>query len=170
MHPHPVNKGIWLMLSKIRRMEQQLRAAGWPLALARLPYWLLALQYYWIMKPKLARIERVARRIRGWQATVQALCAREEARTELIDVRQAMRDDLECTKRTLSDLRDICVDVTQMFSTVGYSSRRLARLQEDMVSLLSASYEAATQLQCMLAEHDASALALLRQMQDSRAG
>lgn len=169
MHPHPVNKGIWAMLSKIRKLEQQLRAAGLPLALARLPYWLLALQYYYTMRPKLARIERVASRIRGWHATVLELCAKEEARTELIDVRQAMRDDLECTKRTLWDLREICIDVTRMFTTVGYSSRRLARLQEELVRLLSESYESATLLQRTLAEHDAGALALLRQMQDGTA-
>ncbi|KQV84948.1 hypothetical protein ASD15_07365 [Massilia sp. Root351] len=165
MRPHPVNRGIWRMLSKIKKMEQRLRAAGLPMLLARLPYWLLALQYCCTMQAKMARIERIAVRIRSWLASVQELCAREEARTELLDVRQAMRDDIECTKRTLWDLREICLDVTQLFGNVGYSSRRLARLQENLVKLLSESYESATQLQQVLAEHDAAALALLRDMQ-----
>jgi hypothetical protein len=97
---------------------------------------------------------------------VQELCAKEEARMELMDVRQAMRDDIECTKRTLWDLREICIDVTRLFGNVGYSSRRLVRLQERLVKLLSESYESASQLQQLLAEHDAAALALLRQMQE----
>jgi len=165
MRPHPVNHGIWEMLSKIKKMEQRLCAAGLPMVLARLPYWLLALQYCYSMQAKMTRIERVARRIRSWLVSVQELCAREEARTELIDVRQAIRDDIECTKRTLWDLREICLDVTRLFGNVGYSSRRLARLQENLVRLLSESYESATQLQQVLAEHDAAALALLREMQ-----
>lgn len=166
MRPHPVNNGIWSMLSKIKKMEQRLRAAGMPMVLARLPYWLLALQYCYTMRAKMARIERVALRIRSWLATVQELCAREEARTELMDVRQAMRDDIECTKRTLWDLREICIDVTRLFGNVGYSSRRLVRLQEQLVKLLSESYESASQLQQVLAEHDAAALQLLREMQE----
>ena len=165
MRPHPVNHGIWEMLSKIKKMEQRLRAAGLPIVLARLPYWLLALQYCYSMQAKMARIERVAQRIRSWLGSVQELCAREEARTELIDVRQDIRDDIECTKRTLWDLREICLDVTRLFGNVGYSSRRLARLQENLVRVLSESYESATQLQQVLAEHDAAALALLREMQ-----
>ena len=165
MRPHPVNHGIWQMLSKIKKMEQRLRSVGLPMVLARLPYWLLALQYCYAMQAKMARIERVAVRIRSWLASVQELCTREEARTELFDVRQAMRDDIECTKRTLWDLREICIDVTQLFGNVGYSSRRLARLQENLVKLLSESYESAAHLQQVLAEHDAAALALLRGMQ-----
>lgn len=165
MRPHPVNNGIWAMLSKIKKTEQRLRSAGLPMVLARLPYWLLALQYCYSMQSKMARIERIALRIRAWLTSVQELSAREEARTELLDIRQDMRDDIECTKRTLWDLREICIDVTRLFSTVGYSSRRLARLQEQLVKLLSDSYESATQLQQVLAEHDAAALALLREMQ-----
>ena len=166
MRPHPVNNGIWAMLSKIKKLEQRLRAAGMPLVLVRLPYWLLALQYCYTMQAKMARIERVALRIRTWLVSVQELCAKDEARLELIDVRQAMRDDIECTKRTLWDLREICIDVTRLFGNVGYSSRRLARLQEKLVKLLSESYESATQLQQVLAEHDATALRLLREMHE----
>ena len=165
MHPHPVNRGIWAMLLKVQKLEQRLCAAGMPAFLARLPYWLLALQYCCTMQDKIARIERIAGRIRSWLVSVQELCAKQEAATELIDIGQVMRDDIEATKRTLWDLREICLDVTRLFSNVGYSSRRLTRLQDGLVSLLSESYETASRLHEVLAEHDRIALALLRHMQ-----
>jgi hypothetical protein len=168
MRPHPVNRGIWLMLLKFKKFEQRLCAAGLPDFLARLPYWVLALQYCYTMQAKMARIERIAGRIRAWLASVQELCAKEGAATELIDIGQDMRDDIEVTKRTLWDLREICLDVTRLFGNVGYSSRRLARLQAGLVRLLSESYDAASQLQEVLAEHDRIALALLRHMQERR--
>lgn len=166
MRPHPVNHGIWAMLSRLKKLEQRLRAAGMPNFLLRLPYWMLALQYCYTMQGKMVRIERIAVRIREWLASVQELCARQEAATELIDIRQAMRNDIEVTKRTLWDLREICLDVTRLFGNAGYSSRRLTRLQDGLVKLLSDSYESATLLQEVLAEHDRIALQLLRHMQD----
>lgn len=166
MHPHPVNRSIWAMLSKFKKFEQRLCAAGLPDCLARLPYWVLALHYCYTMQGRMARIERIAGRIRVWLASVQALCAKEEAATELIDIRKDMHDDIEVTKRTLWDLREICLDVTRLFGNVGYSSRRLARLQDGLVTLLSESYDSATQLQEVIAEHDRIALALLRHRQE----
>ncbi|CAN7463209.1 hypothetical protein LJR289_003058 [Pseudoduganella sp. LjRoot289] len=166
MRPHPVNRGICTMLSRLKKLEQRLRAAGMPHFLLRLPYWMLALQYCYTMHGKMARIERIALRIRAWLASVQELCARQEAATELIDINQSLRDDIEVTKRTLADLRDICLDVSRLFGSVGYSSRRLARLQESLVRLLTDSYDSATLLQDVLAEHDRLALQLLRHMQE----
>jgi hypothetical protein len=164
MRPHPVNLTIWDRLLKLRQLEQRLAAAGLPAALARVPYWIFSVQYCWEMESKIVRIRRIGARIQAWHDSMQHLCARDGAETELVDVGMGMRDDIEATKRTLADLRDICVDVTRLFDGVGYSSRRLMSLQEDFVSLLNHSYDTACALQHMLQEHDTRALALLRQL------
>jgi len=164
VRPHPVNLTIWDRLLKLRRLEQRLAAAGLPAALARLPYWIFSLQYCWEMEAKIVRIRRIAARIQAWHDSMQRLCARDGAETELVDVGMGMRDDIEATKRTLADLRDICVDVTRLFHGVGYSSRRLTSLQDDFVTLLNHSYDTACALQRMLHEHDARALTLLREL------
>lgn len=166
MRPHPVNLTIWDRLLKLRRLEQRLAAAGLPAALARLPYWIFSLQYCWEMESKIVRIRRIGTRIEAWHDSMLRLCTRDGAETELVDVGMGMRDDIEATKRTLADLRDICVDVTRLFHGVGYSSHRLMRLQEDFVTLLNNSYDTADALQLMLHEHDARALTLLRELQD----
>lgn len=166
MRPHPVNLTIWDRLLKLRRLEQRLAAAGMPAALARLPYWLFSLQYCWEMESKIVRIRRIGLRIEAWHDSMLRLCTRDGAEAELVDVGMGMRDDIEATKRTLADLREICVDVTRLFDGVGYSSRRLMRLQDDFVALLNDSYDTANALQRMLHEHDARALALLRELQD----
>jgi hypothetical protein len=162
MRPHPVNTSIWEMLSKFRKLEQRLCAAGFPGFLARLPYCLLAWQYCYSMEGKMLRIQRISQRMRAWLAAMKDLCARNDAQTELFDVSLEMYDDIEVTKRTLMELRDICLDVTRLFDFVGYTSRRLMRLQDSFVKLLAECYEAASTLQCLVADHDRKALALLR--------
>ncbi len=166
MRPHPFNLTIWERLLKLRQLETRLAAAGVPAVLARLPYGLFALQYCWEMESKIVRIRRIGARIEAWHASMQRLCMRDGAEMELVDVGMGMRDDIEATKRTLADLRDICTDVTRLFRDVGYSSRRLTRLQDDFVALLNHSYDTANALQHMLHEHDTRALALLRQMHE----
>jgi hypothetical protein len=163
MRPHPVNLTIWDRLLKLRQLEQRLAAAGVPGPLARLPYWVFSLQYCWEMESKIVRIRNIGARIEAWHDSMHRLCTREGGEMELVDVGLAMRDDIEATKRTLADLREICVDVTRLFLGVGYSSRRLTRLQEDFVGLLTHSYDTANALQHMLREHDTRALALLRE-------
>ncbi|GAB2875452.1 hypothetical protein GCM10027277_50860 [Pseudoduganella ginsengisoli] len=164
MRPHPVNLTIWDRLQKLRQLEQRLAAVGVPAALARLPYWLFSIQYCWEMESKIIRIRRIGARIEAWHESMHRLCTRDGAEIELVDVGMGMRDDIEATKRTLADLRDICVDVTRLFDGVGYSSRRLMRLQENFVALLNQSYDTASALQSMLHEHDERALALLREL------
>lgn len=167
MRPHPVNLTIWDRLLKLRRLEQRLAAAGLPAALARLPYWLFSLQYCWEMESKITRIRRIGGRIQAWHDSMQRRCTRDGAEIELVDVGMTMRDDIEATKRSLADLREICIDVTRLFGGVGYSSRRLTRQQENFVALLDQSYDTASALQRMLHEHDARALTLLRALHDS---
>lgn len=169
MRPHPVNACIWERLQKLRGLEQRLVAIGLPGFLARVPYWLFSLQYCYEMEAKIARIRRISHRIRSWHDSMQTLCTREGAELELIDIGLGMRDDIESTKRTLADLREICVDVTRLFGGVGYSSRRLLRMEDDFVGLLSQSYETANALQSLLADHDRKALAMLRQQHDAAA-
>lgn len=164
MRPHPVNLTIWDRLLKLRRLEQRLAAAGLPAALARLPYWIFSVQYCWEMESKITRIRRIGARIQVWHDAMHRVCTRDGAEIELVDVGMGMRDDIEATKRTLADLRDICVDVTRLFHGVGYSSRRLILLQENFVTLLDRSYDTANALQHMLHEHDAKALTLLREL------
>jgi hypothetical protein len=170
MRPHPVNLTIWDRLLKLRQLELRLAAAGVPSSLARLPYWLFSLQYCWEMESKIVRIRRIGARIEAWHDSMYRRCTQDGAETELVDVGMGMRDDIEATKRTLADLRDICVDVTRLFDGVGYRSRRLTRLQEDFVALLNHSYDTASALQHMLHEHDARALALLRALQEQDDG
>lgn len=170
MRPHPVNLTIWDRLLKLRRLEQRLAAAGVPAALARLPYWIFSQQYCWEMESKIARIRRIGARIQVWHDSMQRLCTRDGAEIELVDVGMGMRDDIEVTKRTLADLREICVDVTRLFHGVGYSSRRLTRLQDNFVTLLNHSYDTASALQHMLHEHDMRALTLLRALHDQPQG
>lgn len=167
MRPHPVNITIWDRLLKLRRLEQRLSAAGMPRMLARLPYWVFALQYCYEMEAKILRIRRIAVRIQTWHDSMQKVCTRAGAEIELIDIGQSMREDIESTKRTLADLREICLDVTRLFGGVGYSSRRLVQLQDDFVALLNVSYDTANALQGMLIEYDIRALAMLRQLQVS---
>ena len=166
MRPHPFNLTIWDRLLKLRRLELRLAAAGVPAALTRLPYWLFSVQYCWEMESKITRIRHIGARIEAWHESMHRLCSRDGAETELVDVGMGMRDDIEATKRTLADLRDICIDVTRLFDGVGYRSHRLVRLQDDFVALLNHSYETASALQHMLHEHDARALALLQAMQE----
>lgn len=150
-------------LAALQRLAWGTRPGGMRgMLLAHCPYWLLALRYCHTMHGKLARIERVALRIRAWLASVRELCGRDETLGHLLDVRQEMRDELECTKRALRELRDVCLDVSRLFGEAGYNSRRLARLQDKLVGLLAESCELATQLQAALAEYDRLALARLR--------
>jgi hypothetical protein len=162
MRPHPVNTTIWDRLLKLRRLEQRLMAAGVPGVLARLPYWFFSLQYCWEMEAKIVRIGRIGTRIQVWHDAMQRLSLRDGGEMELLDVGMGMRGDIEATKRTLADLRDICIDVTRLFEGVGYRSRRLIRLQDDFISLLDRSYDTANALHRLLDDHDLRALYLLR--------
>jgi hypothetical protein len=77
-----------------------------------------------------------------------------------------MQRDIEITRRTLWDLRNICIDVGQLFDSLGYGSSGLQRRREHFLRVVGDSYEMAGILQQAMAEHDSGALVLMQQMQD----
>lgn len=165
MRPDSVHVSIAAMLLKFKRLEVWLRSAGVPDFLARVPCSLLLLHYCHTLEAKTARITGISLRIKKWLKSISDLSADAHARTELIDIDMGMRNDIEITKRTLWELRDLSLEVARMFNNVGCTSRRLLRLQEAFLQVLTESYETATVLQGALAAHDQRALTLLRQMQ-----
>lgn len=167
MHPHSVNVSITSLLVRFKRLEVWLRSAGFPECLARLPCSLLCLHYCHTLEGKIARITATSLRIKKWLKSILDLAANDYARTELIDMDMSMRKDIEVTKRTLSELRELSLEIAQLFDSIGCTSRRLTRLQADFLQVLAVSYETASTLQRALAEHDQRALALLRQQADA---
>lgn len=165
MRPDSVNVSIARMLLKVKKLEGWLRSAGFPDFLVGVPCSLLCLHYCYTLEAKMGRITGISLRIKKWLKAINALSSDAHARTELIDIDMGMRNDIEVTKRTLSELREISVQVAKLFDRVGCTSRRLESLQDAFLQVLSESYECATVLQGALAEHDRRALALLRQMQ-----
>jgi hypothetical protein len=131
------------------------------------PVWLLCLQYCIMMRGKTARITRIGERIGRWLETITELSQHGKARLELIDMDSGMRNDIESTKRTLLQLRELCVDVGGMFDSIGYRSRMLDSTQEAFLVVVDESCAIATTLQRALELHDTRALALLRDMQDA---
>ncbi|GGY56700.1 hypothetical protein [Pseudoduganella albidiflava] len=170
MHQDPLLASIGGMLRRFRRAEAWLRKAGLPVLLARLPVWLLCLQYCIMMRGKTVRITRVSQRIGRWLETITDLSRHETARTELLDMDGGMRNDIESTKRTLLLLRDLCVDMGGMFDSIGFHSRVLDRTQETFLAIVDESCLTATTLQRALVMHDTRALALLREMHEAEHG
>ncbi|MBB3224078.1 hypothetical protein [Pseudoduganella umbonata] len=167
MHQDPLLASIGGMLRRFKRAEAWLRSAGLPVFLARVPVWLLCLQYCLMMRGKTVRISRVAGRITQWLETITELSQHENARTELLDMDGGMRNDLESTKRTLRLLRELCVDVGGMFDSIGVASRLLDSMQESFLDVVDDASITATTLQRALEMHDMRALVLLREMHEA---
>lgn len=165
MRNDPLVASIGTLLKKFKRFETQMRKFGMPLFLAQLPTWLLCLNYCLMMEGKTARISRIAGRIQRWLSTIRELSAHEKARTELIDIDQGMRNDIESTKRTLLQLRELCVEIGTQFISIGFRSWFLERTQKAFLTAVDLSCERATTLQGALEAHDTRALSLLRQEQ-----
>jgi hypothetical protein len=166
MRQDPLLASIGGTLRKFKRAEAWLRQAGLPTFLARVPIWLLCVQYCLMMKGKTGRIARIGDKIDRWLDTITALSRHEKARLELIDIDRGMRNDIESTKKTLLLLRELCVDVGTLFGSIGFRSRILDRTQHDFLTVVDESCDTATTLQRALELHDARALALLRQLHD----
>jgi hypothetical protein len=165
MRTDPLIASIGGLLRKFKRFETQAQRFGLPLFLAQLPTWFLCLNYCIMMEGKTARIARISRRIQRWLGTVRELSAHEKARTELIDVDRGMRDDIEATKRSLLQLRELCVNIGTLFSSIGFRSWMLDRTQRAFLKVVDVSCELSTNLQGALEAHDNRALSILRQEQ-----
>lgn len=167
MHQDPLLASIGGMLRRFKRAEAWLRKAGLPVFLARVPVWLLCLQYCIMMRGKTVRITRVSQRIARWLQTITELSQHETARAELLDMDGGMRNDIESTKRTLLLLRDLCVDMGGMFDSIGFDSRLLDSTQKTFLAVVDESCITATTLQRALEMHDIRALALLRELHEA---
>jgi len=163
----PLLANIGGLLRRFQRAEAWLRHAGLPAGLARAPMWVLCLQYCMMMRGKTARIAKVGERIARWLETITALSTNEKARLELLDMDRGMRDDIESTKRTLQQLRELCMDVGSLFGSIGFTAAILDRTQGTFLQVVDESCATATTLQRALELHDERALLLLRQMQDA---
>ncbi|TWI70165.1 hypothetical protein IP91_01245 [Pseudoduganella lurida] len=166
MQQDPLLTNIGGMLRRFKRAENWLRKAGLPVFLARVPVWVLCLQYCMMMERKTMRIGRIAQRISRWLETITELSLNESARIELIDMDQGMRNDIESTKRTLIVLRNLCVDIGALFRTIGFHSNMLGRTQEGFLAVVDDACNTATTLQRALEMHDTRALMLLREMEE----
>jgi hypothetical protein len=163
----PLLANIGGLLRRFQRAEAWLRHAGLPSRLARAPMWVLCLQYCMMMRGKTTRIAKVGERIGRWLETITALSTNEKARLELLDMDCGMRNDIESTKRTLLQLRELCVDVGSLFGSIGFTAAILDRTQGTFLQVVDESCSTATTLQRALQLHDERALLLLRQMQDA---
>ena len=170
MRQDPFLASIGGMLRRFKRAEAWLRKAGLPVVLARVPVWLLCLQYCVMMRGKTARITRIAQRIARWLEAITELSQHEKARLELIDMDSGMRNDIESTKRTLLQLRELCVDVGGMFDSIGFRSAMLDSTQETFLVVVDESCITATTLQRALEMHDTRAIALLRELHEAERG
>jgi hypothetical protein len=165
MRTDPLITSIGGLLRKFKRFETQAQRFGLPLFLAQLPTWFLCLNYCMMMEGKTARIARISRRIRRWLGTVRELSAHEKARTELIDVDHGMREDIEISKRSLLQLRELCINVGALFGNMGFHSWMLDRTQRAFITVVDLSCALSTTLQGALEAHDNRALSILRQEQ-----
>jgi hypothetical protein len=136
--------------------------------LARLPVCWLCWHYCAMIDGKTVRIARIGVRLERWMSLVRRMDETPAARTELIDQDQSMRRDLESTKHTLWELRGICLDVRQLFSSIGYHSARLQRKQQAFLHAVDAVLELSNALQHSMGEHDSAAIVLLRQLAAER--
>jgi len=156
------------LLVSVKRIEGGLRSAGLPPVLARLPVCWLCWHYCAMIDGKTARIDRIGGRLGHWLSALRRIDGNSAARTELIDLDQAMRRDLESTKHTLWELRGICLDVRGLFSGIGYASARLQRKQDAFLRAVDTALERVHALQQALVEHDSAALVLLREQAAER--
>ncbi len=165
MSSSPVSDSTRRLLDAVRKLELTLQSTGLPRILARLPVCWLCWHYCRTLDQKIVRIKRIAGKFEQWLPAIRAYSGDEKARLELIDVDLSMRNDIEITKNTMWELRSYCIDVGRMFEQLGYQSPRLRRRQALFLQILENSCVAAGTMQAALAEHDNTALALLRARQ-----
>ncbi len=153
------------LLDAVQKLELTLQSAGLPRMLARLPVCWLCWHYCRTLDQKIVRIQRIAGKFEQWLPAIRAYSGDGTAKMELIDVDLSMRNDIEVTKNTMWELRSYCIDVGRMFEQLGYQSPGMRRRQALFLQILENSCVAAGTMQAALAEHDNTALALLRARQ-----
>jgi len=163
MRNHSLSGNICSLLRRCKKLEMTLRRAGIPAFFACLPLALLALEYALMLRQKNANISRITRRIARWQATVQELSAHEQARTEFIDLDRKMRADIEGACDSMRTLRDLCVEICDMFAEVGYHSEMLRRGRDRFDATIKEACRLSQSLIDSVDAHDRRALAIRQQ-------
>jgi hypothetical protein len=163
MRNQSLGSNIGAILRRCKKMETSLRRAGLPAFLACLPMALLACQYALILREKNANISRISRRIQRWQGTVSELSSHECARTEFIDLDRKMRADIEGACDSMRNLRDLCVEICEMFSAVGYESAMLQRGRDRFDATVKEACRLSQSLIDLVDAHDRRALAMRQQ-------
>jgi hypothetical protein len=165
MRNHSLGSNIGAVLRRCKQMETTLRRAGFPAFLACMPMALLALQYALVLHQKNANIGRICGRIRRWQTTVSDLSAHETARAEFIDLDRKMRADIEGACDSMCTLRDLCLEICEMFNAVGYESRLLLRGRDRFAATVKEACSLSQTLIDTVDAHDCRALAIRQQLQ-----
>jgi hypothetical protein len=154
---------ICSLLRRCKQIEAAMRRAGLPSVLACLPMALLALDYALMLRQKNFNISRITRRMRRWLNTVQELSAQERSRTEFIDLDRKMRSDIEGACESMCNLRDLCVDICEMFAAAGHKSAMLQRGRERFNDTVREACRLSQSLVEAVDAHDRRALAIRQQ-------
>ncbi|WP_426322642.1 hypothetical protein [Pseudoduganella sp. R-43] len=164
MRNQSLGSNLGALLRRCKKMEATMRGVGLPSFLACLPLALLAWQYALMLHQKNANINRISRRIQRWQGTVSQLSAHEYARTEFIDLDRKMRADIEGACASMRTLRDLCLDICEMFSVVGYQSAMLTRGRDRFDATVREACRLSQSLIDLVDAHDRRALAIRQQL------
>jgi hypothetical protein len=74
-----------------------------------------------MLDQKIARMRKIAGKFdAGGRPSAVSPVAQEKL--EMLDLDHSMRTDIECTKSTMMELRDYCIDIGRMFEQLGYDS------------------------------------------------
>jgi hypothetical protein len=163
MRNQPLGSNIGAILRRCKKMETTLRRAGMPAFLACLPLALLACQYALILCEKNANISRISRKILRWQGTVSQLSAHDCARSEFIDLDRKMRADIEGASDSMRNLRDLCLEICELFSAAGYESPMLKRCCDRFDATVKEACRLSQALVDLVDAHDRRALAIRQQ-------
>ncbi len=163
MRNHSLGGNIGALLHRCKKFEMAVRRAGLPGFLACLPLALLALEYALMLRKKNASISRISGRIRRWQVTVHELSAHERGRAEFIDLDRKMRGDIQGACDSMCTLRDLCLDICDMFSAVGYESAVLQRSRQRFSATVQEACSLSQSLIDSVDAHDRRALDIRQQ-------
>ncbi|KQV46603.1 MULTISPECIES: hypothetical protein [unclassified Duganella] len=163
MRNQSLGSNIGAILRRCKKMETNLRRAGMPAFLACLPLALLACQYALILRQKNINISRIIGRIQRWKSTVSELSAHDCARTEFIDLDRKMRADIEGACDSMRTLCDLCAEICDMFSAVGYESPMLKRGRDRFDATVEDACSVSQSLIDLVDTHDRRALAIRQQ-------